>query len=66
MKYIYAALAGIAFTTQSFAQNITAEAGLSTLALYAAPVYGINKILISAYHSISDRKIISRPKVARP
>ena len=43
MKYIYAALAGIAFTTPSYAQNITAEAGLSTLALYAAPVYGINE-----------------------
>ena len=42
MKYIYAALAGIAFTTPSFAQNITAESGLSTLALYAAPVYGMN------------------------
>jgi hypothetical protein len=43
MKYIYAALAGIAFTTPNFAQNITAEAGLSTLALYAAPVYGMNE-----------------------
>jgi hypothetical protein len=27
MKYIYAAFTGIAFTTPSFAQNITAEAG---------------------------------------
>ena len=43
MKYIYAALAGIAFTTPSFAQNITAEAGLSTLGLYAAPVYEMNE-----------------------
>ena len=31
MKYIYTALVGIAFATPSFAQNITAEAGLSTL-----------------------------------
>ena len=66
MKYIYAALAGIAFTTTSFAQNITAEAGLSTPVLYAAPVYEMNKILISAYLSISDHKTISRPKAARP
>ena len=43
MKYIYAALAGIAFTTPSFAQNITAEAGLSTLGLYAAPIYEMNE-----------------------
>lgn len=40
---IYAALIGIAFTTPSFAQNITAEAGLSTLGLYAAPVYEMNE-----------------------
>jgi hypothetical protein len=43
MNYIYAALAGIAFTTPSFAQNITAEAGLLTLTLYAAPVNGMNE-----------------------
>ena len=43
MKYIYTALAGIAFTTPSFAQNITAEAGLSTLGLYAAPIYEMNE-----------------------
>ena len=43
MKYIYAALAGIAFTTPSFAQNITAEADLSTLGLYAAPVYEMSE-----------------------
>ena len=43
MKYIYAALAGIAFTSPSFAQNITAEAGLSTLGLYAAPIYEMNE-----------------------
>ena len=42
MEYIYAALAGIAFTTPSFTQNITAKAGLSTLALHAAPVYEMN------------------------
>ena len=57
MKYIYAALTGIAFTTPSFAQIITSEAGLSTLGLYAAPVYDMNEILISAYHFISDRKL---------
>lgn len=43
MKYIYAASASIAFTTPSFAQNIAAEAGLSTLGLYAAPVYEMNE-----------------------
>lgn len=43
MKYIYTALAGIAFTTPSFAQSITAEVGLSTLGLYAAPVYEMNE-----------------------
>ena len=43
MKYIYTALAGIAFTTPSFAQNITAETGLSTLGLYAAPVFEMNE-----------------------
>ena len=42
MKYIYAALTGIALTTPSFAQNITAKAGLSTLGLYAAPDYEMN------------------------
>jgi len=41
--YVNAALTGIAFTTPSFAQNITAEAGLSTLGLYAAPVYEMNE-----------------------
>jgi hypothetical protein len=35
-------LAGIAFTTPSFAQNITAEAGLSKLGLYADPVDEMN------------------------
>ena len=65
MKYIYAALADIAFSTPIFAQSITAEAGLSTLGLYAAPIYEMNEILISAYHSISDRKTISRQKVTR-
>ena len=66
MKYVYAALAGIAFTTPSFAQNITAEAGLWTLGLYAAPIYEVNEnidVLVPLY---SDRKTISRPKVARP
>ena len=43
MKNIYTALAGIAFSTPSFAQNITAEAGLSTLGLYAAPVYEMSE-----------------------
>ena len=43
MKYIYAALAGIAFSTPSFAQNITAKAGLSMLGLYAAPVYEMSE-----------------------
>jgi len=52
MKYIYAALACIAFTTPSFAQNTTAEAGLSTLGFYATPVFEMNENLISAYHSI--------------
>ena len=37
MKYIYAALADIAFTTPSFTQNITAEAGLSTLVYTPRP-----------------------------
>ena len=37
MKYIYAAFAGIAFTTPSFAQSITAEAGLSTLVYTPRP-----------------------------
>ena len=36
-------MAGIAFTAPSFAQNITAEAGLSTLGLYTAPVYEMNE-----------------------
>ena len=43
MKYIYAALADIAFSIPIFAQRITAEAGLSTLGLYAAPVYDMNE-----------------------
>ena len=52
MKYIYTALAGIAFTPPSFAQNITAEAGLSTLGLYAAPIYKMNEnidVLVPLY-----------------
>ena len=52
MKYIYAALTGIALTTPSFAQNITAEAGLSTLGLYAAPIYEMNEnidVLVPRY-----------------
>ena len=59
MKYIYVALTGIAFTTPSFAQNITAEAGLSTLALYAALVYGMNEnidIRVPLYFGSSNYK----------
>ena len=58
-KYIYAALAGIAFTTPSFAQNITAEAGLSTLGLYAAPIYEMNEnidVLVPRYFGSQNYK----------
>jgi hypothetical protein len=52
MKYIYAALAGVTFTAPSFAKNITAEADLSTLGFYAAPVDEMNEniyILVTLY-----------------
>ena len=59
MKYIYAALASIAFTTPSFAQNITAEAGLWTLGLYAAPIYEVNEnidVLVPLYFGSQNYK----------
>ena len=59
MKYIYAALAGIAFTTPSFAQNITAEVGLWTLGLYAAPIYEVNEnidVLVPLYFGSQNYK----------
>ena len=59
MKYIYAALAGIAFTSPSFAQNITAEAGLWTLGLYAAPIYEVNEnidVLVPLYFGSQNYK----------
>ena len=59
MKYVYAALAGIAFTTPSFAQNITAEAGLWTLGLYAAPIYEMNEnidVLVPRYFGSQNYK----------
>ena len=59
MKYIYAALDGIAFTTPSFAQNITAEAGLWTLGLYAAPIYEMNEnidVLVPLYFGSQNYK----------
>ena len=59
MKYIYTAFAGIAFTTPSFAQNITAEAGLSTLGLYAAPIYEMNEnidVLVPLYFGSQNYK----------
>jgi len=52
-------LAGIAFTTPSFAQNITAEAGLSTLGLYAAPIYEMNEnidVLVPRYFGSQNYK----------
>jgi hypothetical protein len=52
-------LAGIAFTTPSFAQNITAEAGLSTLGLYAAPIYEMNEnidVLVLRYFGSQNYK----------
>jgi len=66
MKYIYAALAGIAFTTPCFAQNITAKAGLSTLDLYAAPVFEMNENIDIRVPLYFGSQTISRPKVARP